>query len=110
MGNDEKNKIAKTFRGSLYYLDLWGCEEDGQVIVYDIHPATLSNQTPGRLDTSDTQTDLMPRTASAKTRLYSPLGIGSSVDFNYYYFNYYFCENQQFNACGMHSNQFLTGI
>jgi hypothetical protein len=107
MEDDEKNKIAETLRGSLYYLDLWGCEEDGQVIVYDIHPATSTNQTPDRLDKSDTRTDFMPRTVSAKTRLYSPFGIGSSVDFNYYYFNHHFRENQQFNACGMHSNQCL---
>jgi hypothetical protein len=105
MDDDEKKRIAETFRGSLYYLELWGCEEDGQVIVYDIHPATSTDQTPGRLDKSNTRTNFMPRTVSAKTRLYSPFGIRSSVDFNYYYFDHHFRENQQFHACGRHSNQ-----
>ncbi|KZV67695.1 hypothetical protein PENSPDRAFT_736398 [Peniophora sp. CONT] len=58
---DEERKlaIARTLRGSLYYCDLWGNDEEGG---------------------GDN-----PRTVNAKTRLYSPFGIGTAIDFAYDY-------------------------
>ncbi|VDB96538.1 unnamed protein product [Peniophora sp. CBMAI 1063] len=59
--DDEERKfaIARTLRGSLYYLDLFGNDEEGGG----------SN----------------PRTVNAKTRLYSPFGLGTAIDFAYVY-------------------------
>ncbi|KAF8597266.1 hypothetical protein BDV93DRAFT_610504 [Ceratobasidium sp. AG-I] len=54
---DHKKQIAYTLMGSLYFTDLWGNDEG----------------------------DGSPREVSAKTRLYSPFGIGTSIDFFYSY-------------------------
>src|ERR1700761_4197195 len=67
----EKNNIAETSGGSLYCLELWDCEEDRQVIIYYIHPATSANQIPNIGDKSDARTNFVSRTVSTKTRLYS---------------------------------------
>ncbi|KAG8681812.1 hypothetical protein FRC11_000648 [Ceratobasidium sp. 423] len=58
---EEKIAIARTLRGSLYFIELEG-EDDGGG---------------------------SPRSVYAKTRLYSPFGIGTSIDFSYdYHFRY----------------------
>ncbi|CCO36111.1 hypothetical protein BN14_10235 [Rhizoctonia solani AG-1 IB] len=54
---DRKKQIARTLMGSLYFTELWGNDEG--------------------VDT--------PRDVQAKSRLYSPFGIGTSVDFYYSY-------------------------
>ncbi|CAE6467813.1 unnamed protein product [Rhizoctonia solani] len=64
---EEKIAIARTLRGSLYLLELEGEDDDG------------------------------PRSVYAKTRLYSPFGIGTSIDFSYdYHFRYR--EGEQFGS------------
>ncbi|KIY53216.1 hypothetical protein FISHEDRAFT_55304 [Fistulina hepatica ATCC 64428] len=57
LDEDTRRAIARTIRGSLYFLDLWGNDEEGG---------------------GDN-----PRTVNAKTRLYSPFGLGTSVDLSY---------------------------
>ncbi|CCO34710.1 hypothetical protein BN14_08817 [Rhizoctonia solani AG-1 IB] len=54
---DRKKQIARTLMGSLYFTELWGNDEG----------------------------DDTPRDVQAKSRLYSPFGIGTSVDFYYSY-------------------------
>ncbi|KAB5588607.1 hypothetical protein CTheo_7947 [Ceratobasidium theobromae] len=62
-----KQRIARTLMGSLYFLELWGSNEE------DLRPRT-------------------PRYVTAKTRLYSPFGIGTSIDLYYdYYYRYRVC-------------------
>ncbi|KAF8604559.1 hypothetical protein BDV93DRAFT_522267 [Ceratobasidium sp. AG-I] len=59
---ERKKEIARTLLGSLYLMDLAGCNESAG-------------------DGPD------PRQLDARTRLYSPFGIGTSIDFHYdYYF------------------------
>ncbi|CAE6444770.1 unnamed protein product [Rhizoctonia solani] len=66
LDEEGKTAIARTLRGSLYFIELEG-EDDGGG----------------------------PRSVYAKTRLYSPFGIGTSVDFSYgYHFRYR--EGEQF--------------
>ncbi|EUC61973.1 hypothetical protein RSOL_410140 [Rhizoctonia solani AG-3 Rhs1AP] len=73
LDEDEKTAIARTIRGSLYFIELEGEDDDG------------------------------PRSVSAKTRLYSPFGIGTSVDFAYdYHFRYR--EGEQFGSLIAMSN------
>ncbi|KAE8454461.1 hypothetical protein EG329_000084 [Mollisiaceae sp. DMI_Dod_QoI] len=80
----ERIQIANTFKVSLYYLDLWGNEEDG-----------------GGEDEDGGRTSFSPRTVSSSTRLYSPFGLGTSVDFKYYYHNRWGRENERFSALVM---------
>ncbi|CCO35764.1 hypothetical protein BN14_09884 [Rhizoctonia solani AG-1 IB] len=54
---DRKKQIARTLMGSLYFTELWGNDEG-----------------------DDTHRDVQ-----AKSRLYSPFGIGTSIDFYYSY-------------------------
>ncbi|KAG7086409.1 hypothetical protein E1B28_002364 [Marasmius oreades] len=69
---DECVAIARTLRGSLYYTDLWGNDEEGG--------------------------DSDPRTVNAKTRLYSPFGLGTSIDlcWNYHYRARMFNSSEKF--------------
>ncbi|KAF8679868.1 hypothetical protein RHS04_04806 [Rhizoctonia solani] len=54
---DRKKHIARTLMGSLYFTELWGNDEG----------------------------DDTPREVQAKSRLYSPFGVGTSIDFYYFY-------------------------
>ncbi|CAE6344485.1 unnamed protein product [Rhizoctonia solani] len=54
---ERKKQIARTLMGSLYFTELWGNDEG----------------------------DDTPREVQAKSRLYSPFGIGTSIDFYYSY-------------------------
>ncbi|CAE7151878.1 unnamed protein product [Rhizoctonia solani] len=74
LDEEEKTAIARTIRGSLYFLELEGRDGgDG------------------------------PRSVHAKTRLYSPFGIGTSVDLAYdYHFRYR--EGEQFGSLVAVSN------
>ncbi|KAG8791780.1 hypothetical protein FRC12_008123 [Ceratobasidium sp. 428] len=57
LDDEHKKRIGRTLLGSLYFTDLWGNDEgDGQ-----------------------------PRQVSAKSRLYSPFGLGTSIDLFYSY-------------------------
>ncbi|KAL0570395.1 hypothetical protein V5O48_011553 [Marasmius crinis-equi] len=64
--------IARTLRGSLYYTDLWGNDEEGG--------------------------GENPRTVNSKTRLYSPFGLGTSVDlvWDYHYRTRMFTKSEKF--------------
>ncbi|KEP53029.1 hypothetical protein V565_036840 [Rhizoctonia solani 123E] len=68
---DEERKIdiARTIRGSLYFLEYEGADEGGSG----------------------------PRTVSVRTRLYSPFGIGTSVDLSYNY-HFRFRKGEQFGS------------
>ncbi|CAE7150360.1 unnamed protein product [Rhizoctonia solani] len=54
---ERKKQIARTLMGSLYYAEMWGNDEG----------------------------DGSPRDVDVKTRLYSPFGAGTSIDFYYTY-------------------------
>ncbi|KAJ7749043.1 hypothetical protein DFH07DRAFT_559280 [Mycena maculata] len=58
--------------GSLYFLELWGSDEEGG---------------------GDN-----PRTINAKSRLYSPYGLGGSVEFSYDYHYRQFRANERFST------------
>ncbi|KAG8790394.1 hypothetical protein FRC12_011982 [Ceratobasidium sp. 428] len=57
LDDEHKKRIGRTMLGSLYFTDLWGNDEG----------------------------DGSPREVSAKSRLYSPCGLGTSIDLNYHY-------------------------
>ncbi|KAH8824507.1 hypothetical protein DL96DRAFT_1712766 [Flagelloscypha sp. PMI_526] len=76
LDQQDRVKIAHVLRGSLYFTELWGNDEEGG---------------------GDN-----PRTVNAKTRLYSPFGIGSSLELVY---NFHW---RQFRAGERFSN-FIVG-
>ncbi|KAI0030138.1 hypothetical protein K488DRAFT_72413 [Vararia minispora EC-137] len=71
---ERRTAIARTLRGSLYYLDLWGNDEEGA---------------------GDN-----PRTVNARTRLYSPFGTGASMDFvyDYHYRTRFYMADERFST------------
>ncbi|KAJ7834323.1 hypothetical protein B0H14DRAFT_3709422 [Mycena olivaceomarginata] len=72
----DKTRIARTLRGSLYFTELWGNDEEGG---------------------GDN-----PRTVNSKTRLYSPFGLGTSLELVY---NFHW---RQFRA-GERFSDFVVG-
>ncbi|KAK1231245.1 hypothetical protein PQX77_005650 [Marasmius sp. AFHP31] len=71
----ERVDIARTLNGSLYYTELWGNDEEGG--------------------------GTNPRTVKSKTRLYSPFGLGTSVDlvWDYHYRTRAFSSGEKFADC-----------
>ncbi len=99
----ERIQIANTFKVSLYYLDLWGNEEDGygaSIFFFPLLHTMLTYLNSGGEDEDGGRTSFSPRTVSSSTRLYSPFGLGTSVDFKYYYHNRWGRENERFSALG----------
>ncbi|KAJ7254304.1 hypothetical protein C8J57DRAFT_1347674 [Mycena rebaudengoi] len=72
----DKTRIARTLRGSLYFTELWGNDEEGG---------------------GDN-----PRTVNSKTRIYSPFGLGTSLELVY---NFHW---RQFRA-GERFSDFVVG-
>lgn len=56
----------------------------------------------GRMNDSEDRKRFSPRTVKSETRLYSPFGIGTSVDFKYHYHNRWGRADEQFAAMGMY--------
>ncbi|KAJ7025089.1 hypothetical protein C8F04DRAFT_1129626 [Mycena alexandri] len=67
----DKTRIARTLRGSLYFTELWGNDEEGG---------------------GDN-----PRTVNSKTRLYSPFGLGTSLELVYNFHWRQFRAGEQFS-------------
>ncbi|KAJ7142871.1 hypothetical protein C8R44DRAFT_974377 [Mycena epipterygia] len=67
----DKTRIARTLRGSLYFTELWGNDEEGG---------------------GDN-----PRTVNSKTRLYSPFGLGTSLELVYNFHWRQFREGERFS-------------
>ncbi|KAE9397371.1 hypothetical protein BT96DRAFT_921563 [Gymnopus androsaceus JB14] len=83
--DSESTTIARTIRGSLYYTGLWGNDEEGG-----------GNN---------------PRTVNSKTRLYSPFGLGTSLDIVYDYHYRCFRANERWSTlyvCARHSDECNT--
>jgi hypothetical protein len=75
VNEDERTRIARVLMGSVYLLKCWGNDEEGYV----------SSPVAGagahvRCSGGDN-----PRTVNVTSRVYSPFGIGTSLDLEYNY-------------------------
>lgn len=74
----DRIRVARTLRGSLYFTSLWGNDEEGG---------------------GDN-----PRTVNVTSRLYSPFGLGTSLDLSYNFHWRQFRAGERFSDFGMHAH------
>lgn len=89
----DKTRIARTLRGSLYFTELWGNDEEGWV--HASAYALIHIADPSLYSGGDN-----PRTVNSKTRLYSPFGLGTSLELVYNFHWHQFRAGERFSDFG----------